>query len=272
MIPFPVTSFVLWVDGAERTAHLRDPGTGAADAVIWLHGAGGEGREFLEEKVDPRVDVIDVAPTALSGPSGTIWVIPGTSPALDPTRWPPLALDAHTDLRLLDALVEHLLAETSAVRVWVAGFSAGGKLAWSAYALNDDDQDGEPGYAHEVSGYAFVASGEPVTFDWTATSPVLRPAALWHSTDDDPSAISKSWEDSIADLAARNGCDGFTPFVPPVCGGPLKTVEERLGTGCTTPVAHWEWTNGGHAWAYPCPVVGTDDQIVLFWRGSGFGT
>jgi hypothetical protein len=97
--------------------------------VIWLLGGDGKATEFLDG-IRRRTWVIDVAPQGLVTGRNTGWINPWEADI------PSEARDNLVDLRFISALEDLVRARFGSIRrVWLCGFSAGGGLVWSAWAL-----------------------------------------------------------------------------------------------------------------------------------------
>lgn len=279
-------SFTLTVDGISRTVYYRDPGTSPKDAVISLHPRGSSGSTFLTQKVDPSDERIDFAPNALvQDESKTRWVIPGDSglPWYNSTNTP----NDGTDLKLVNDLISHIQANYSSVtRIWVWGYSSGGKLTLTCYAFRGDSA--YPKLA-DLQGYGASSWGEPVStaFNWLtkadAASP--KPIAMWYGTLDptDPTTLGEDWVNypTLAsamntlwdDMKDANDCSGQASQENlGTCGGGL-TLQRRKATGCGSGGMSWRYNHvgGQHSWANftNCKTtVRFEELFALF----GYGT
>lgn len=260
-------------DGLRRKVHYRDPGTGPADAVIWLHGGDTRAQDFLDG-IRRRDRVLDIAPQGLDNPTGGHgWVHPWED-----------GLPAGVTSNLVDvhfiAAVEGLVRTTfaSVTRVWLCGFSAGGGLVWSMWAP-------PPGVSTGFSGLAAVGKQlhhkREHGWDWGAATKTPRPFALVHGMldrpDDEPLApgeqrVNYSWVDSYAEARAVNGNTGNQEAPPrhATCGGAGRVVRMNVASGGSAPSARITIDGVGHVWVSR-PDCHTDDFVIERFTAWGLG-
>jgi len=262
-------NYQITVDGLARDVFYRDPQTNPKDAVVWLHARGGTGMGFVSIKCPSGNDHIDLGPNGLEGDFGQEWVFPGmeTRPG-----YPYNAPSPMTDIHFLDQLMlDTALRFPSIQRIWVAGHSSGGLLVWALYAWNTE-------FAQNASGYMASGAPEPNVnlFDWLARPKNPRPFCLWNGSNDGVLISQlgcKSWDASVADLKATNGCSGTIPLVSiGSCDGKdLRRGSPSGGCGAGTPFQRLVRTMGGHVWVNS-GGCSTGQHAIEFFKTTGFGT
>jgi polyhydroxybutyrate depolymerase len=234
-------------DGVDR-AYILDAAPDLRDAplLIVLHGGIG-GAEFMRRRADVSL--------AWKG-----WAVAWPS-AVD--QWNDGRRDARgrpygsgDDLGFLRALVARLSAEglVDPDRVFVAGPSIGGVMALRLLCEAPD----------LIAGAAVAIAALPQGYDCPAGPP--RPVLFLHGDADplmppeggpvggrspfvrDRGAVIAA-ETTAAQLARRNGCDGFeTVALPDRAPDDGSTVVRRDHRGCAAPFVHYVVQGGGHAW------------------------
>lgn len=256
-------------DGIARVASYRDPGGPARDAVVWLHGGNGTAADLLDD-IRVRDDIIDVAPQGLLTGATPGWVNPWE------TDLPRQAPDPYVDLRFLGALEDHVRTKFKSVtRVWLCGFSAGGGLVWSSWALRR-------AHPHGYAGLSAVGkklrreliAGVP----WKGTASDPLPFVMVHGALDDPddpaapSATHYTWEDSYLLARSVNGNTANEPAVPrhATCCGADHAVHLKVASGGPAPSARCRVDGVGHVWQ-SCADCHTDDFVIERFRAWGLG-
>lgn len=218
-------------------------------AIICLHGGGGRGAEFIREKWSDQMgkDLIIVGPTALVSPTAdkTRWIINDPSEA---ATWPEGA-DGTTDYQFIEA-IRQWLGRMGVQRVFVSGFSSGGKLTFGLLMSN-----------FQADGFAPVSRGLPKL--WAQMSPAkLTPLFFQFGTKDshdDDSPYSLTYRETFEWNESRwNAAD------PNVAKRQACKYTLREHSYPTEPALRQHVMQGeGHAWTQ-CRSYKTSDTIVQF--------
>jgi poly(3-hydroxybutyrate) depolymerase len=267
MMPYPALQLVS--DGIKRLAVYRDPLTKPADAVIWLHGGNGDAVEFLNG-IRPRVDVMDIAPQGLVTGSNPGWTNPWESDI------PEEAIDNLIDVRFMASLEAQVRIQFRFVkRVWLCGFSAGGGLVWSVWAM-------QPVIPQTFSGLCAVGKKLRRTpenaWKWNAAAVPAIPFVMINGANDSPDDESTgsgehfSWQESYAQARLVNGNTVNEPVVSgySVCGEPSNLVRLKIASGGKAPAARYVVEGVGHVWQ-SCESCHTDDLVIERFRAFGLG-
>jgi poly(3-hydroxybutyrate) depolymerase len=212
--------------------------------------------------------VLDVAPQGLRTRDVPGWVNPWEAKEDRPREAP----DSLVDVRFI-AAIESLVRSTfsSVRRVWLCGFSAGGAVVWSAWALKGE-------IPHSFAGLGVVGKKlhhkRENGWNWDAANKTPIPFVTVNGTKDDPDEDviapreKYSWVDSYAEARAINGNtmnDDATPGQATLC---RHVVQLKVAAGGSAPSARYVIDGGGHEW-HACSDGHTDDLIIERFAASG---
>ncbi|MGZ0020697.1 hypothetical protein [Nitrosomonas sp. wSCUT-2] len=267
MMPYPMLQLVS--DGIKRLAVYRDPLSRSMDAVIWLHGGNGDATEFLNG-IRPRVDVIDIAPQGLVTGSNPGWTNPWESDI------PENAIDNLIDIRFMALLEAQIRIKFSCVkRVWLCGFSAGGGLVWSVWAMR-------PVIPQTFSGLCAVGKKlrrtSEKSWKWNAEAVPAIPFVMINGDSDSPDGESTessehfSWQESYAQARLVNENTINEPSISsfPVCGESSNKVRLKIASAGKAPTARYVVEGVGHVWQCS-ETCHTDDLVIERFRAFGLG-
>lgn len=259
----------LMSDNIKRLAAYRDPLTKPADAVIWLHGGNGNATEFLNG-IRSRAEVIDVAPQGLVTGSNPGWTNPWESDI------PEHAIDNLIDVRFIASLEAYIRIKFSFVRrVWLCGFSAGGGLVWSVWAMR-------PAIPQTFSGLCGVGKKLRRTpekaWKWNAAAVPAIPFVMINGTNDSPDDESTgsgehfSWQESYAQarVVNENTIHDRVDSNYSVCGDSSNQVHLKIASGGKAPSARYVVEGVGHVWQ-SSKTCHTDDLVIERFQAFGLG-
>jgi len=234
------------VNGVARTYFLHvpvafPPRTGAL--VVALHGAGGNGRSFEQ--------LTGLSATADQHGFAVVYADGLFNPRLNATDWQHFGDDFADDLGFLRQLIDSVRAELQADprRIYVAGFSDGGRLAHRA-GVELSDRIAAIG---DVGGSLFQGASRPTIPPAQGPVSVL---ILHGDADVYCGAPLDASQDETFDYWAGDWADGCSIVdpAPPFCDGQgmPTAVVDKAATSCRAgvEVKIYRMIGGGHAW-YP---------------------
>ena len=233
----------LIVNGLPRTYSLHVPASfqpHTGSLVIALHGAGGSGTQF--EQQTGLTALADLRGFAIAYPDGLY------NPALRASDWQTFGNDFTDDISFLHALIASMSVETQsdAHRVYIAGFSDGGRLAHRAGAELSD----QIAAIGDVGGSLFQGDGSSV-------SPARGPVSILILHGDGDAYCGKAGDasqDQTFNYWLSHDACAVPDTATPLCdasGSPTDVIE-KSATECRGGVElrFYKFAGGGHAW-YP---------------------